>query len=93
MRIEELEPGQRIRVRQTIDRRAGDWRTIVEGVVQAIEVDKTGSWYAHAKDDKFWLRRIRMVKDDGEVSVLNVDAATEVEVLGAEQAVVGTRRQ
>jgi hypothetical protein len=93
MRIEELEPGQRIRVRQTIDRRAGDWQTVVEGVVEAVEVGQTGSWYAHAKDDKFWLRRIRMVKDDGEVSVLNVDIATEVEVLGAEPAAAGNQKQ
>ncbi len=92
MTIETLKPGQRVRVRQTIDRRAGDWQTVVEGVVQAVEVGKTGSWYAHAKDDKFWLRRIRMVKDDGEVSVLNVDSLTEVEVLKAGPGAAGNEK-
>ena len=81
MTIEELKSGQRVRVTQTIDRRAGDWRATVEGVVQAVELGQTGSWYAHAKNDKFWLRRIRLRKSDGEISVLNLDAGTEIELL------------
>lgn len=64
-----------------IDRRASDWRCTVEGVIQEVEVGKTGSWYAHAKDNKLWLRRIQLRKDDGELSTLNVDQWTEVERL------------
>ena len=79
MTIEQLKPGQRVRIRQTIDRRAGDWRCEVVGVVEAVEVGSTGSWYAHGKDDKFWLRRIRLKKDDGEITTLNLDQWTEVE--------------
>lgn len=83
MTSEELKPGQRIRVVQTIDHREGEWRTAVEGVVHSVELQKTGSWYAHAKDDKLWLRRARLIKDDGEITILNVDSRTEVELLAA----------
>jgi hypothetical protein len=81
MTVEELKPGRRIRVIQTIDRRAGDWCCEATGAVQAVEVGKTGSWYAHGKDDQFWIRRVRLVKDSGEVTTLNVDQWTEVELL------------
>lgn len=81
MTVDELKVGQRVRVRQTIDRRAGDWHGTTEGVIQAVEVGKTGSWYAHAKDNRFWLRRIRLVKADGEVTTLNLDQHSEVELL------------
>ncbi len=86
MTIDELKPGQRIRIVQTIDRREGDWQTAVEGVVQAVELQKTGSWYAHAKDDRYWLRRIRLVKDDGEIALLNIDFRAEIELLDGRSA-------
>jgi hypothetical protein len=81
MTFDQLQPGQRVRITQTIDRRERDWQATVEGVIQAVELQKTGSWYAHAKDDKFWLRRIRLLKSDGEVSVIAGDARTQVELL------------
>lgn len=81
MTIDELKPGLRVRVTQTVDRRTRDWQAAVVGVVQAVEEQKTGSWYAHAKDDKLWLRRVRVLKDDGEITVLNVDECTELELL------------
>lgn len=81
MQFEALKPGQRVRIRQKIDRRERDWQTTVEGVIAQVEVAKTGSWYAHSKDNKFWLRRVRIRKDDGEISALNLDQFTEVELL------------
>ena len=81
MTPDQLKPGQRVRMVEIIDQRAGDWRTAVEGVVQAVELQKTGSWYAHAKDDKLWLQRVRLVKADGEVTVLNVDSRTNIALL------------
>lgn len=86
MNIDDCKPGQRVRIRQTIERRAGDWSGVVEGVIEGVDLQKTGSWYAHSKDGQFWLRRVRLVKDDGEVTLLNVDSRTEVEVLGGSPA-------
>ena len=80
LRFEDLQPGKRVRITQMIERRARDWQTSITGTVQATEVSKTGSWYAHAKDDKLWLRRVRLQKDDGEISTLNVDPWTRIEL-------------
>lgn len=77
----EIKAGQRIRVHQTIDRREGDWAAPVEGTVVSFITEKTGSWYAHGQDDKLWLNRIRLKKDNGELTTLTVDAMTRVEVL------------
>jgi hypothetical protein len=78
--IEQLRPGQRVRILHTIERRDQDWQVAVVGVVQAIEQQKTGSWYAHAKDDKLWLWRVRLVKDDREITTVNIDPRTRIEL-------------
>lgn len=62
-----LQPDQRVRVTQTIHTRAGPWRSTVEGTVLAVESQPTGSWHAHGKNDKLWLNRLRLRKDDGEI--------------------------
>ena len=83
MTIDECTPGARVRIIQQIGRREGSWQTEVIGVVQSVTREKTGSWYAHAKDDKYWLVRVRLRKDDGEVTALTVDAQTRIEPLAA----------
>lgn len=72
-------PGQRVRVIQQVPRLSGSFATTVEGTVVKFEQQKTGSWYAHAKDDKLWLDRLELLKDDGETVVLNLDRNTRVE--------------
>jgi hypothetical protein len=72
-------PGQRVRVIQQVPRLSGSFATTVEGTVVKFEQQKTGSWYAHAKDDKLWLDRLELRKDDGETVVLNLDRNTRVE--------------
>jgi hypothetical protein len=81
MTVDQCKPGQRVRITHTIDRREQDWHTEVTGVVEKVELQQTGSWYAHSKNDKLWLQRIRLRKDDGEISVINVDGRTRIELL------------
>lgn len=57
--------------------------TSVEGSVVRYEQSKTGSWYAHAKDDRLWLDRLILKKDDGEIVYLNLDQYSLVEPLAA----------
>jgi len=52
-----------------------------QGTVTRFEQRKTGSWYAHAKDDKLWLDRLTIQKDDGEIVVFNLDPLTNVQKL------------
>lgn len=76
-----LAPGDRIRVTErvvTIDR---TWVTHVEGEIVSCRPESTGSWFAHGKNDKLWLLRVRIRKQDGEISTLNIDQNTEIEIL------------
>ena len=78
-----FQPGQRVRITQTVPRLSGDMTTTVEGVVLRVGQGKTGSWFAHSKDHKLWLDRVEIRKDDGELVVCNLDQHSRVEVLGA----------
>lgn len=82
MTFDECKPGQRVRIRQMIDRRDRDWQAEIVGTIEKVEMQKTGSWYAHSKDDKLWLQRILLRKDDGELSMLNIDEHTRIEQAG-----------
>ncbi len=77
-----FEPGTRVKVTQQVPRQAfggGAMATVVTGTVERYEQMKTGSWYAHAKDDRLWLDRLVLRKDDGEIVYLNLDQYSAVE--------------
>jgi hypothetical protein len=78
-----LRPGQRVRIWQQIDRREGDWNHCVEGEILSVRAEKTGSWFAHAKEAKLWLNRVRLRKHDGEITTITVDPYTRVELIDA----------
>lgn len=75
-------PGQRVRVTQQTPRQSGSLTIAVEGVVVKFEQQKTGSWFAHARDNKLWLDRLEIRRDDGEQIVVNLDQYSRVEVIG-----------
>lgn len=77
----DIRPGMRVRVTQTDIRREGSRQIDVEGRVLAVEPRPTGAWYAHGKDGKFWLVRITLEKDDGELSDLIMDRNTRITIL------------
>jgi hypothetical protein len=76
-----LSPGDRIRVTERVVGYDRTWITHVEGEVVSCQPETTGSWFAHGKHDKLWLLRIRLRKADGEISALNIDQNTEIEIL------------
>lgn len=76
-----LKPGQRVRVRQTIRTREGDWQTELEGEVVVCEPRPTGSWFAHGKNDRLWLARLILCKSDGEQVELSLSPDSELTVL------------
>ncbi len=79
-------PGQRVRVTQQTPRQLQTWTIKVEGTVQRAEQRKTGSWFAHARDDKLWLDRLVLKKDDGEIVVVNMDQFTHIDLLDTDPA-------
>lgn len=73
------QPGRRVRVTQQLPQRDQVWTNSIEGVVTRYQQAKTGSWFAHSKDDKLWLDRLELRKDDGELSILNLDQFSVIE--------------
>ena len=78
-----LAPGVRVKVTQQIAGRNYTWTTAIAGTVVEYAQKETGSWYAHSKDDKLWLDRLMIKKDDGEITTLILDDYTRVEILSA----------
>lgn len=74
-------PGVKVRVTQQIPRRTDCYTAVVEGVVVRHERMPSGSWYARNKSNKVWLDRLIIKKADGEMSILNLDEYSAIEVL------------
>ena len=72
-------PGKRVRVTQQLAQRDRTWTNTVEGVITRYQQAKTGSWFAHSRDDQLWLDRLEIRLDDGELVTLNLDQYTVIE--------------
>lgn len=84
MAVDSYKAGQRVRVTQQVPHLGNADPTLAtsfEGTVVAFAQEKTGSWYAHSKDHKLWLDRLKLRKDDGELVYVNLDQYSSVEVL------------
>jgi hypothetical protein len=77
----QLRPGAKVKVTQQIAARDYALTSDVVGTVLRFEQKQTGSWYAHSKNDKLWLDRLLLRKDDGELTTLNLDDYSHVQVL------------
>jgi hypothetical protein len=82
MTQDQISPGKRVRITQRVPRLSGEMSITVEGTVVSVGQGKTGSWFAHGKDNKVWLERVELRKDDGEQIVMNVDRYTRVDLVG-----------
>ena len=71
-------PGTKVRVTQQVPRLTGVMTPTVEGTGVRYGQQKTGSWFAHAQDDKLWLDRLELKKADGELVVLNLDQYSRI---------------
>jgi hypothetical protein len=77
----QLLPGVRVKVTQQIAARDYSMTSEIRGTIMDYEQKTTGSWFAHSKDDKLWLDRLRIRKDDGELTTLNLDDYSHIEIL------------
>ncbi len=85
-----LVPGARVKITQQIAARDYTWATTTTGEVVSFLQKTTGSWYAHAKNDKLWLDRLKIRKADGEITTLNLDEFTVLEFEKAKPAAKAT---
>ena len=74
--------GTRVRVTQQLPRGAETaWSSAIEGAVLRARQAETGSWFAHSRNDRLWLDRLEIQKDDGEITTSNLDQFSVVEIL------------
>jgi hypothetical protein len=85
----DLRPGVRVRVVQQIAAREYAWAADVTGTIVEYRQQETGSWFAHSKNDKLWLDRLTIRKEGGELTTLNLDDYSHVEVLTDAPATTG----
>ncbi len=76
----QLVPGVKVKVTQQIAGPNYAWSSAVQGTIVNYQQKQTGSWYAHSKDDKLWLDRLRLRKADGELTTLNLDEYSHIEI-------------
>jgi len=81
-----LRPGVRVKVTQQIAARHYALTSDVTGTVVEYEQKQTGSWFAHSKNERLWLDRLMIRKADGELTTLNLDDYSHVEILPDEPA-------
>ena len=75
-----LAPGTRVRVTHQISNSHDEsWVNTVEGRVVRYRQAKTGSWFARAKDDRLWLDRLEIERENGELVILNLDQLSMIE--------------
>jgi hypothetical protein len=76
-----LKPGAIVKITQQIAGRDYTLTSDVSGTVLSFAQQRTGSWYAHSKDEKLWLDRLTLRKEDGEMTQLILDEFSHIEIL------------
>ena len=76
-----FDAGTLVRVTQQFPQTHDVWSTSVEGRVVQFRQAETGAWYTHAKNDRLWLDRLELEREDGERVVLNLDHYSHIEDL------------
>lgn len=79
--VEELRPGQRVRITQPVRIGRRKWPAVVEGTVRDLKVLVTGLTVERGKDDVVTAPTIHLIKDNGELTSVTVDEFTTVELL------------
>ena len=87
-----LRPGVKVKVVQQIAARDHAWTSEIHGTVVEYMQRQTGSWFAHSKNDKLWLDRLVVRKTDGELTTLNLDEFSHIEILPDEPAAAGAAK-
>ena len=80
--VKSLQPGQRIRITQTVainTRRK--WNTTVEGVFRHVNFLATGLATERVPEDDIVVVTVHFAKDNGELSSITLDESSQIEVI------------
>jgi hypothetical protein len=82
--LESLQPGQRIRITQTLRLNCRrQWTTTVEGVFRARHYLATGLATDRVPEDDIVVATVHFTKDNGELSSITLDSASQIEAVGS----------
>ena len=76
-----LQPGQRIRITQTVRVGMKQWTTTVTGVFRHINYLATGLSTDRVPEDDIVVVAVHFTKDNGELSSITLDENTKIEVI------------
>ncbi len=81
--IRSLQPGQRIRITQTVRINSRkSWKTTVEGVYRDVNYLATGLSTDRVPEDDIVVVTVHFTKDNGELSSVSLDENSEVAAVG-----------
>ena len=78
---EELKPGQRVKITQTVRVGYRSWPAVVTGTVRDLQTLMTGISTQRAADDVVAIPTLHFIKENGELSSITIDEYTRIEVL------------
>jgi hypothetical protein len=79
--LRRLEPGQRLRITQTVRVGQQIWRATVTGTFRAVSALVTGLATDRVPEDDIVVPTVHFTKDNGELSSVTLDEHSKVEVL------------
>jgi hypothetical protein len=80
-RVEQLKPGQRIRITQTVRVGEQTWTTAVDGVYRDVNYLVTGLSTSRVPEDDIVIPAVHFTKDNGELSSITLDEQTKIELV------------
>jgi hypothetical protein len=78
---QDLKPGQRVRITQTVKVGSQSWPAVIEGTVRDVQVLVTGLATQRNPDDIVSAATVHFMKDTQELSSIIVDERTQIEVM------------
>lgn len=79
--LRKLQPGQRVRITQTVRVGLKEWTTTVTGAYRDVQYLATGVTTDRVPEDDIVVPTIHFTKDNGELSSVAIDEKTRVEAL------------
>jgi hypothetical protein len=78
---QDLKPGQRVRITQTVKVGSQSWPACVEGTIRDVQTLVTGLATQRNPDDIVTVPTVHFMKDNQELSSIAVDERTRIELM------------
>ncbi|MGE3805119.1 MAG: hypothetical protein AB7K24_10645 [Gemmataceae bacterium] len=79
--LEKLQPGQKLRITQTVRVARRHWTTTVEGTFRELRYLATGISTDRVPEDEIVVPTVHFTKPNGELSSISIDEHTKIELV------------